>query len=160
MKKNAIISDCGMYRYALWRIWDDAQPLVLFIGLNPSTADATLDDPTLKRCVGFAHQWGYGGISLGNLFAFRSTDPQQLWVAKDPIGPDNDKWLFKLNNKAALAVAAWGDDGVFKNRNNVVLRLFPNLFCIKMSRQGNPRHPLYLPRTLKPSRIIDSSTTL
>ena len=157
MKKNAVLSDCGRYRYALWRIWEECLPVVMFIGLNPSTADATRDDPTVRRCVDFARRWGYGGLSIGNLFAYRTSHPRQLMTAEDPVGPDNDDWLLRLNAQAQLTVAAWGDNGTYRGRHHAVIRMFPRLYCLKMSSQGNPRHPLYLAANLQPQPIGEPS---
>ena len=91
--RSAGFSRCGRYRYWLRRIWDPALAHCVFIGLNPSTADATEDDPTLKRCISFAQKWGYGSLLLVNLFSLRATDPRGLKMAADPIGPKTDRWL-------------------------------------------------------------------
>ena len=94
MKSGAELSEDQdrKYRYALWRIWDENKPYVLFIGLNPSTADETKDDPTVRRCIGFTQSWKkYGGVYLANLFAYRATNPRELEVVADPIGPGNDE---------------------------------------------------------------------
>jgi len=155
MKKDAIISSCGKYRYALWRVWDEKRPLVMFIGLNPSTADAIKDDNTLRRCIGFAKKWNFGGLSMGNLFALRATKPIALRKTTDAIGSENDKWLIKLNAQAKIIVAAWGNTGTYLKRDQVVLKLFPDLYCLKVSKRGVPCHPLYLSGTLKPIRIIE-----
>ncbi|MCP4431209.1 MAG: DUF1643 domain-containing protein [Gammaproteobacteria bacterium] len=150
MKKSAKLSRCRQYRYALWRSWDDTKPQVMFIGLNPSTADETNDDPTLIRCINFAKSWGYGSICTANLFAFRATQPQQMLSAADPVGKDNDRWLKRLSLDAALVVAAWGNDGVFQNRSVAVRKLIPHLHYLKLNRSGEPAHPLYLRKSLKP----------
>jgi hypothetical protein len=150
MNRGAILSDCQQYRYALWRIWAADRPTVLFIGLNPSTADATSDDPTLRRCVGFARDWGYGGLYLLNLFAYRATDPARLRQAADPVGPANDAWLRQVAATAGLAVAAWGNHGSYRQRNQAVQRIIPTLHQLKTTKRGNPAHPLYLPRGLRP----------
>ena len=98
--KGAIISDCQKYRYALWRNWDLSKDKVMFIGLNPSTADHIEDDPTIRRCIGFAKSWGYGGLYMMNLFSYRTSNPSKLKNVKDPIGnPDNDEWIAKLYNQ-------------------------------------------------------------
>lgn len=112
MVRGAKLSDDRLYRYGLWRKWDD-RPKVMFIGLNPSTADEVEDDPTIRRCIGFANSWGYGGIVVANLFGFRATDPTALQKATDPIGPENDEWLYRLADEAALVVGAWGNGGLF-----------------------------------------------
>lgn len=124
--------------------------MVLFVGLNPSTADATHDDPTLRRCVRFARDWGFGGLVLANLFALRSTDPAALRHAADPVGPDNDRHLRRLSRSADLTVAAWGTHGALFDRDLAVLPLLHNPHCLALTRCGRPKHPLYLPATLRP----------
>lgn len=138
------------YRYSLWRIWDRDLAPVMFIGLNPSTADATLDDPTLVRCMGFARDWGYGGVYTTNLFAFRATDPRDMKRAAAPIGPDNDRVISELAGKVEKVVAAWGNDGAWMDRAQAVRGLVPELHYLKMNRSGQPAHPLYLPKGLTP----------
>ena len=125
MKKTAHISKCKQYRYALWRQWDEAKPYVLFVGLNPSTADAVEDDPTLRRCMGYARDWGYGGVCMANLFAYRAAEPKVMMAAKDAVGPQNDQWLVRLADEAGLIVAAWGNDGSFQGRADSVRKLMP-----------------------------------
>ena len=105
-KNAAAFSPDRRYRYTLRRQWDDALPYCLFVMLNPSTADATQDDPTIRRCIGFTKAWGFGGLLVGNLFALRSTDPAALYHADDPVGPENDSCLRTLRDEAALSVAA------------------------------------------------------
>lgn len=150
MNKDAVLSKCRSYRYALWRTWDESKPKVLFIGLNPSTADESTDDQTVRRCIGFAKQWGYGGIVMGNLFAFRSPSPSVMMAAAEPIGPENDTWLRRLQQEAKLTVAVWGNAGSHRNRYTEVMSLFPNLTCLRITKQGQPGHILYLPSDLKP----------
>lgn len=106
LRSDVVFSDCRKYRFALWRVWDDSLPRVMFIGLNPSTADESDDDPTLIRCIRYAKSWGYGGICMANLFAFRATDPKVMLSAKDPVGADNDRWLLELSQSSGLVVAA------------------------------------------------------
>jgi hypothetical protein len=139
------------YRYALWRIWDSELPRVLFIGLNPSTADAERDDPTLVRCVGYARSWGYGGVYTANLFAWRATDPRDLKLAAAPVGPDNDRVIQSLAKRADKVIAAWGNGGVWRNRAARVRELLPELYYLKLNQGGQPAHPLYLPKGLKPT---------
>jgi hypothetical protein len=99
-------------RYALWREWDIFNSdYVMFIGLNPSTADETRDDPTIRRCIGFAQDWGYGAVCMTNLFAYRARDPLVMKSAVDTIGPENDQWLAFCAKEASMIVAAWGVDG-------------------------------------------------
>ena len=114
--KNATISDCQKYRYALSRTWDCKERAVLFIALNPSTADEKNDDPTIRRCIDYAKNWGYGILLVVNLFAYRTTNPEKLRYVKNPVGNDNDQHIIKLSKKANLIVAAWGNKGSLFNR--------------------------------------------
>jgi hypothetical protein len=150
LHKSAELSACRNYRYALWRSWDDSKPRVMFIGLNPSTADEAQDDPTLRRCMNYAQTWGYGSVCITNLFAFRATEPNDMKNAKNPIGPDNDKWLKKLVGESSLIVAAWGNDGSFLNRSTQVRKFLPPLHCLKCNKSGEPAHPLYQKANLSP----------
>ena len=144
VRRAATLSRCRLYRYSLTRAWDPALPTILFIGLNPSTADSTQDDPTVRRCIGFARDWGYGTMTLANLFALRSTDPAQLWTAHDPIGPNNDEWIRRMADSAAMVVAAWGAHGGLLGRDRHVIAMLPSVQCLGRTRAGHPRHPLYL----------------
>lgn len=153
MENTAKLSGCRNYRYALWRTWDDSMPFVMFVGLNPSTADETSDDPTLTRCIKYAKSWGYGGVCMANLFAFRATEPADMKVSDDPIGIENNKWLKKLAKDAALVVAAWGNDGSYLERSEQVKEFLPNLYCLKLNKSGEPAHPLYQSADIKPVPI-------
>lgn len=146
VRRSATLSVCRRYRYTLTRLWDQGRPLIVFVGLNPSTADGRRDDPTVRRCVGFARDWGYGALVLVNLFALRSTDPARLRRARDPIGPENDDWISRLVQAATMIVAAWGAHGDLRGRDRRVLELLPTVFCLGRTRDGHPRHPLYLAR--------------
>jgi hypothetical protein len=159
METGAEISVCGRYRYTLWRRWATG-PQVLFVGLNPSTADATLDDPTIRRCIGFAKAWGYGGLLMANLFAWRATDPRHMLAAADPVGPRNDQALLEVHGKAALTVAAWGAQGSFLGRELVVRSLLPHLHVLRLTKGGHPGHPLYLPSSLRPVLWVDAASTV
>lgn len=149
-QKDAVISHCGQYRYTLVRVWDERLPKVMFVGLNPSVADAERDDFTLKRCVAYARDWGYGGVLIGNLFAYRSTDPRALKNARDPIGPENDIWLKRLADESEIVVAAWGNHGTFMHRGEAVRKLVPRLHYLALTQKGEPHHPRGLPNELKP----------
>jgi hypothetical protein len=146
--RAAVISDCGKYRYQLFRIWSPKKPLVVFIMLNPSTADASQDDPTIRRCIGFAQAWGYGGIAVVNLFAWRATDPQELLLANGAIGPQNDYFLQQAFVDAGAVVAAWGAQPVAAARAAGVQLLAQQvgarLLCLGTTKEGHPRHPLYV----------------
>ncbi|RLD38696.1 MAG: hypothetical protein DRI97_13435 [Bacteroidetes bacterium] len=150
MIKDATFSECRKYRFALWRTWDESTPYALIIGLNPSTADEVENDPTISRCINFAKEWGYGGLCMANLFAYRATKPTELLKADYPVGTDNNKWLQELAGAAGIAVAAWGNDGSHLGRSKEVVRLIPKLHYLKMNLTGEPAHPLYLKTNLKP----------
>lgn len=150
MKTSAIISSCKQYRYELRRLWDESKPLVLFICLNPSTADETSEDNTSRVCINYAIRWGFGGLLIGNLFAYRSTDQSALHNVKDPIGPDNDHWLRKMQEEAGLVVCAWSDTGALNNRDKAVLQYLKNPHCLKKLKSGRPGHPLYKNRDITP----------
>ncbi len=143
---GAVFSPCGRYRYKLWRVWDPARPLgcVMFLMLNPSTATDAEDDPTIRRCSGYARSWGYGGLYVGNLFAYRATDPTELRRAADPVGPDNDRALLEMVAQCGLVVAAWGSHGTrYGRRVQEVLNLVEQpLYCLRPLRSGQPAHPL------------------
>ncbi len=139
-------SRCWRYRYWLRRSWDANLPQCAFIGLNPSTADAQTDDPTLRRCVDFAKQWGCGSLLLVNLFALRATDPRALTAVRDPIGPRANIWLRRAQHESTLLVAAWGNGGKLQNRGHTVTTLLGAVQCLGVTAQNMPRHPLYCPK--------------
>ena len=144
MRRSAVFSPCRTYRYSLGRIWNRKLPTVMFVGLNPSTADEQEDDPTVRRCIGFAQKWNSGGLILVNLFAYRSTDPLGLLEADDPVGPENDKRILAGANDAERVVVAWGTKGGLLGRDQYVLSLFPGAHCLGVTKDGYPKHPLYL----------------
>ena len=119
----------------------------MFLMLNPSTADAHRDDPTIKRCIGFARQWGYSSLVVGNLFAFRTAFPKALKRCSEPIGPENNDWLTALAGESDTLVAAWGNHGQLPGRCQHVRTMLPGLMCLGLTRRGEPRHPLYVPRS-------------
>ena len=150
-QNGAEFSGCGRYRYKLWRTWDASQPPVMFIMLNPSTADATRNDPTIRRCIGFARDWGYGGVRVGNLFAWRTPYPQALRTAPEPIGAENDDALWELATGSALVIAAWGVHGQWRDRAQAFRQAFSHpLHALGITKAGEPAHPLRLRRTCKP----------
>ena len=151
MIRTAEISGCGRYRYRLGRQWDESRPAVMFVMFNPSTADEYSDDSTVNRCIDYARGWGYGGLLVGNLFAFRSTKREALRRCDDPVGPDNDGALLDMAQNAARVIAAWGIDGAFQQRNEAVLRLLPvQFYALKRTQNGHPNHPSRLPSGLTP----------
>jgi hypothetical protein len=146
--RDATFSACRTWRYRLSREWGDG-PRLNIIGLNPSTADETQDDPTIRRCIRFARDWGYSGLVMTNIFAFRSTDPKGLTTARDPIGPDNDVALVAEALAAGEVVAAWGVWGRWFRRGERVEQLLASadvtLKVFGLTKGGYPKHPLYLP---------------
>lgn len=156
VSKGATMSACGAYRYALWRDWDVAKGRVCWIMLNPSTADAEEDDPTIRRCMGFARAWGYGGIVVVNLFAFRATKPADMLYADDPVGPDNDATIREALNSGltAMHVCAWGQNAP-RDREAEVVKLIRDYgyvpHALRLTKSGHPGHPLYLPGDLVPA---------
>ena len=147
MVSEARFSECNQYRYSLVRQWDKGLPFLMFVMLNPSTADANVDDPTVKRCVRFSMTKGYGGLMVGNLFALRSTDPTMLYSHIDPVGPENNDVLFDMADKADTIVAAWGNHGKLLGRDGEVAEMFSGrLNVLKLNSSGSPSHPLYLPK--------------
>lgn len=145
----AALSDCGTFRYALERRWGDGLT-VLFMMLNPSTADAEQDDPTIRRCIGFAKRLGYERLLVWNLYAYRATDPRDLDAVDDPIGPENFDYHCRLVAQANLIIAAWGAKparGKFTNREKIMrwgpLYELP-VYALGLTKDGHPRHPLYV----------------
>lgn len=167
---RAIFSPCRLYRYELHRRWGSGDTC-LFVMLNPSTADEEQDDPTIRRCLGFAKKWGFGALAIGNAFAWRSTDPDGLRGVTDPVGPDNDEALRRMACAASRIVVGWGANAsaVDPGRAERVARLLDQapgraldevrglaraagveektarpIWCLGVNGDGSPKHPLYL----------------
>jgi hypothetical protein len=152
--RGAVLSPDLRYRYVLWRRWTSSPRArrMVVVGLNPSTADATRDDNTLRRCLAFAKREQCQMLVMLNLFAFRATDPKELRFAADPIGPDFDKYFAQqivhdgVNDD--LVVAAWGDPGVHHSRAadvaNLLVKRVRVVHCLGKAQAGHPRHPLYV----------------
>lgn len=134
------------YRYALGRRFSMlSDRLLVFIGLNPSTANENQDDPTIRRCVGFAKREGCGGIVMLNLFAYISSDPAEMMRQSDPVGPDNDRIIKSFDGLGHTFVACWGHWD-FADRSAAVMKLISQpMFCLGVTKDGKPKHPLYLP---------------
>lgn len=158
--RDATLSADGRYRWTLSRCWDPSMrlPWCGWIMLNPSTADAEVDDRTIGRCMGFARSWGYGGITVVNLFGLISTDPAELRTAAHPVAPPDQVGMHDdvilgigTDGVCPVVVAAWGVDGVLHGRDRHVARLYREagveLHCLGTTKDGHPRHPLYLPAT-------------
>lgn len=131
--------------------------------LNPSTADATRDDPTLRACIQFAQRWEYGSLRVVNLFGYRAPHPAELKTVDDPVGRENDGYLIEAVEKAQRVVLAWGNWGSFEGRDRTVLTLLKpyqdKLSCLQNNQSGQPRHPLYAKRStpLQPLSISASN---
>lgn len=165
LARECVFSPCRNYRYTLWRQWMpdllEAAPMpddsyAMFVGLNPSTADESNDDPTIRRCMDFAARWGFKALCMTNLFAFRSTDPRGMRRASHPIGVDNDKWLLRCASGAGIIIAAWGKNGPFMGRSEAVIKMLPTLHYLRLNDDGTPEHPLYIPAITKPRRYTDN----
>jgi hypothetical protein len=150
MHKGAHFSPDRLYRYALWRDWSSWSNMrtLVVIGLNPSTADENDDDPTIRRCIGFAKREQCGRLVMLNLFALRATDPRVMKAHPEPIGPDNDAvirhWTRDEYDWSSIVVAAWGVHGAHMDRAMAARLLTPQLYCFGVTKDGHPRHPLYL----------------
>jgi hypothetical protein len=147
ISQGATLSPEGWYRYNLWRWWGKGTGLVCWVMLNPSTADSFVDDPTIRRCIGFSRAWGYGGLVVVNLFALRSTDPKALLKHADPIGLRNHEAIIDAIKGADLVVAAWGSFKVKRSRPSIdsyCYMLEKPLRCLGTTKDGSPRHPLYV----------------
>ncbi len=153
LSKQARFSHCRRYRYWLGREWNQGIGTVLFIGLNPSTADHVQDDPTIRRCVRFARSWGYRRMEIVNLFAFRATLPEDLKAATNPVGPANDRWIRKAEKSADIIIACWGNQGSFLDRDSEILEILGSLHCIQLNKSKIPAHPLYLKANLQPQPL-------
>jgi len=151
--KGATFSGLRLYRYSLRRIWDRDKLPAMFIGLNPSTADEEDDDPTVRRCMRFACDWGYGGLLMANAFAVRATDPKEMLRHAYPVGPYNDDHLKRMSGKAGIVVAAWGVLGAHMGRDKKIMKMIQGMFHLGLTKGGHPKHPLYLRADTKPTRF-------
>lgn len=166
--KDAVLDPSGTYRYELSRSLSGTMmalnPLpgqektILWIMLNPSTADASIDDPTIRKCMGFSSRWGYRTLLVGNLFAWRATDPKQLkkLSREEAVGPENDMYLRSMIQRSDMVVCAWGNHGVLHGRNREIRPLVDEVYretdqvswpvlCLGTTKNGQPKHPLYVP---------------
>jgi len=157
MTRDAILSPCDRYRYQLVRSWSrqtSRRSTVVFIGLNPSTADAMHDDPTIRKCIAYAQAWQFKKLLVVNLFAWRATNPNELLTASNPVGKLNNKHLDEAISHSALVVACWGEYGTILGRSDDLrARYARRLMCLKTNQSGEPTHPLYLPATLTPVKL-------
>jgi uncharacterized protein YjbI with pentapeptide repeats len=145
MIKGAKFDSTGNYRYLLWRCWDKSLPALGLIMLNPSTADANKDDPTIKKCIEIAQQHNYGSLWVGNLFAYPTPKPEILKSVAQPVGPQNDRFLLSLCRKVDCIICAWGNDGTLQKRDQTVTNLLKShnyqLYCFGKNKGGQPKHP-------------------
>ena len=161
---GAEFDDTGAYRLRLWRTWDRGPFGIVgyacWVMLNPSTADHTVNDQTIRKCIAFAKLWGFGGIEVVNVFALRSTDPKALYHHPDPVGPVNDTAIVKSVAGAGRVIAAWGNHGMLNSRGKKVRRLIAGLGdieCLGVTKEGQPKHPLYIPYSVEPV-LLTSAT--
>lgn len=151
--KGAVISNCGAFRYRLWRYWDQPKGALVFIMLNPSTADADDDDPTIRKCMGFARHLGFGGIEIVNLFAYRATKPKELKAAGYLVGPENDRHILAVVEAHASlrdnVICAWGANARGLSRPGAVMSMLSSQGvrprALHFTDDGIPAHPLMLP---------------
>lgn len=162
MRSDAALSDDGVYRYWLERTWGEGREHLVWVMLNPSTADHREDDPTIRRCIGFSQAWGFDGLIVVNLFALRATNPRELATAADPIGPENDHWLDVAGahaaDQGAFVMAAWGANHAVAPRRKDALAALTRrhdveLRCLGTTQNGQPRHPLYVPASREPEEF-------
>lgn len=161
IRTGATFSDDGKYRYRLWRRWDENVWPVMLLMLNPSTADAIDNDPTISRCIERAKRLGWGGVEICNLYAFRSTDPQALYrgvmSGTDIVGPDNIAEILAASKMTKACILAWGSHGkVIPGWPETVVEALKdaNLFTLKINKDGSPQHPLYLPYDIDPEPFL------
>ena len=156
VEASAVISACCKYRYRLARTWDRALPTMGLVMLNPSTADGEQDDPTIRKAVGFARRWGFGGFHVANLFAWRATDPKALRGVIDPVGPENDLRISEVAASTNRLFVGWGALGGpkwLRFRADHVLRGLSernDLWAFRVTSKGMPEHPLFIPYDTQP----------
>ena len=150
---SARFSECRAYRYELRRTWGDG-PLVNYLMLNPSSADEIENDPTVERCERRAVKMGYSGLVVTNLFALRATDPKQMKAHAEPVGPENDAAILAAAREARLVLCAWGNHGGHRGRAAAVRALLARegveLWCLRVTKKGEPEHPLFVAYQLRP----------
>lgn len=155
ISRSAELSPCQRYRYELTRTMLFGTGICVFVMLNPSTADHTVDDQTIRQCMGFVDHWGFNRLVVVNLFAWRATLPRDMLSAIDPVGPAGDSWLIRAARGADRIVCAWGEHGRHRGRGESVRSLLQShghtLYHLGLTKShGQPRHPLYLARDTAP----------
>ena len=158
MRRTALIDPTGRYRYVLTRRWASGGGIACFVMLNPSTADAARDDPTIRRCIDFARRWGHASLHVVNLYAFRTEHPAALFRANEPVGPDNDRHLWRVTRRADTVICAWGVHGLREDRGAEVAEALQargiQAQVLGWTQGGAPRHPLFLRTTVRPKPWI------
>lgn len=159
LRNSAVFSDDRKYRYSLWRTFNSNEDLfgnkvrepkyLMFIGLNPSTANENSDDPTIRRVVRFATDWGYDGVYMMNLFAWVTAYPKELKKCADPLGENND-WLKIISGSCDDVIFAWGNFKEAEQRAKEVMAMFPSAKCLGKNKNGTPKHPLYIAANTQP----------
>ena len=157
LDRGAVFDETAAYRYLLTRRWERDGRCVTFVMLNPSTADAFEEDPTIRRCIGFAQRLGFNALQIVNIFAFRSTDPKKLREVDDPVGPDNDRYIREACFRGNSVICAWGAYAHLAGRDLEAwkqIRLeWPHVYCLGRTKAGHPKHPLYLKATTELERF-------
>lgn len=152
---GADFSECGKYRFSLWRIWDESKPLIMFIGLNPSTANQTSDDPTIRRVKRFAMDWGYGGVYMMNLFPFVTAYPSELPPADNEFTAVNIKNIAEISDRCDKVIFAWGNFKEATATGNYVSKMFPDKgYVLQINKNGSPKHPLYVAANIVPCKYL------
>lgn len=145
---GAVFDASGKYRYALWRAWSLDHARIVFVMLNPSTAEEHKNDPTIRRCMEFAHAWQFGSIEVVNLFAYRTTYARELLKVDDPVGEENNRYLCQAVERCSSVLVGWGANGILLGRDQQVMKLLvhlmKNVYCLGLTKGGHPRHPLYV----------------
>lgn len=148
MERDAVLSECKRYRYLLRRAWDHNKPRALFVMLNPSTADAEVDDATIRSCIRLCKSWGYGSFEVVNLFAYRATDPRDLVRAREPVGAENEKVIYAALHRCDVVICAWGAHKMARGRGRFLVQHIrthkPAAYCLGKTKAGEPKHPLYI----------------
>jgi hypothetical protein len=147
IESGAVFDVYGMYRYSLWRAWSPCHPRIAFVLLNPSTADEQKNDPTIRRCLGFARAWKFGSMEVVNVFAYRATDYRELFKVSNPIGEENNRYLMQAVERCSTVVVGWGTRGTLYGRDSQVMSLLAgrnDVHCLGITKDGQPRHPLYV----------------
>jgi hypothetical protein len=160
VERWAVIDETGKYRYTLTRIWNASKPRVTFVMLNPSVADGYKDDPTVRRCIGFAQRWGYGSLEVVNMYAFRATSPSDLFLELHPVGEENDAYIRLAVQRSLCVIAAWGAQGNDPIQLRKTLSLISNAFCLGRTKNGYPRHPLYVGYDVDPQLYCMGGTVV